>query len=82
MIFFLITDEALSSWCTENRLNKEVASMLHMEGVYTLDDLRQLEHEDIRLMRTRSVNVQTMQLRRLENAWKAFQQQHYDEGMK
>ena len=74
------TDSELSSWCTEHKLNSEVTSMLRMEDVQTLDDLRQLEHEDIQLIRTRAVNVPTMQLRLLENAWKHLHRQHQNEG--
>ena len=54
--------------------------MLHIEGVYTLDHLKKLKREDIRMIRQRSHNVQTMQLRLFQDAWTDFHQRHLNQG--
>ena len=76
----MFLDDELARWGDQHGLNRETLSMLNMEGVLSLDHLRQLRADDVALMRRRYDNVPTMQLRILENALVTFETQSQTRG--
>ena len=80
ILTFLFLDDKLAKWGDQHGLNRETLSMLNMEGVLSLDHLRQLKAEDVALMRRRYDNVPTMQLRLLEDALVGFERQSQTRG--